>query len=425
MSRDVFDYSPEIAVLSLILKNPSSLDDNLIDDLKPHMFSSIPNQKLFETVLDIHRGGLIPEFGLIATTLSSKGILKICGGESYLNYLFNQDFDDSNFNEFVRHVIKSYKARELISITNHIPSMIVSNEGVDSTIAWVRSSLDSLSTTVGDGVITLKTASHSAYDVIKEKLLNPNKIATTTGFPILDGVTGGYWEGDSIIIAGRPSMGKSSFMCNSVLSGEPSLLFSLEMGKQTVVNRLIAIKSGVPVFKLRLGTLAQKELDTVYNTVKEIEDLPIYIDTTFAINLDYVVSTIRKYHKLYGVRVVHVDYIQLLVERSSTATQDIGRVSREFKLLANDLGITIVTYSQLNRLVEMRDDKRPMLSDLRQSGNLEEDADLVLFLYRDELYNRDTKNKGELEFIIRKHRNGSIGTVITKFEEVTNLIKEK
>ena len=96
MSRDVFDYSPEIAVLSLILKNPSSLDDNLIDDLKPHMFLSIPNQKLFETVLDIHRGGLIPEFGLIATTLSSKGILKICGGESYLNYLFNQDFDLCN-----------------------------------------------------------------------------------------------------------------------------------------------------------------------------------------------------------------------------------------------------------------------------------------------------------------------------------------
>ena len=425
MTKDVFDYNPEIATLSLILKNPSSLDDNLVGDLKSHMFSSVPNQRLFETILDIHRGGLVPEFGLIASTLSSKGILKICGGESYLNYLFSQDFDNSNFDEFVRHVIKAYKARELLSLTNHIPAMVVSEESVDTVISWVRTSLDSLQTTVGDGVVTLKSASHYAYDIIKEKLLNPDKIATTTGFPILDSVTGGYWAGDSIIIAGRPSMGKSSFMCNSVLSGEPSLLFSLEMGKQTVVNRLISIKSGVPVFKLRLGTLSQKELDEVYNTVKDIEDLPIYIDTTFAINLDYVVSTIRKYHKLYGVKVVHLDYIQLLVERSSTATQDIGRVSREFKLLANDLGITLVTYSQLNRQVEMRDDKRPMLADLRQSGNLEEDADLVLFLYRDELYNRDTKNKGELEFIIRKHRNGSIGTVITRFEEVTNLIKEK
>jgi replicative DNA helicase len=176
---------------------------------------------------------------------------------------------------------------------------------------------------------------------------------------------------------------------------------------------------------LRLANLTENQLTTVSNTIKEIKDYPIYIDTNFTSTPEYIVSTIRKYHKLYGIKVVHIDYLQLLVERDENSTNELGRLSRQIKLLSNSLGIATVSYSQLNRLVETRVDKRPILSDLRQSGNIEEDADVVIALYRDEVYNPETKYKGVIEFLIRKQRNGPTGVVTGLFDDVTNRIKDK
>jgi len=140
-----------------------------------------------------------------------------------------------------------------------------------------------------------------------------------------------------------------------------------------------------------MGTINQEQLESVAKSLEYVQTLPIYIDDTYDISLPYVISTIRKYHKLYGIKVVHLDYIQLLAKRSADAVHDLGNISRAFKKLSNDLDITCVIYSQLNRGVESRDDKRPMLSDLRQSGNLEEDTDIAVFLYRDVIYNQNTK----------------------------------
>jgi len=419
MEQDLFSQHSEIAILSLILKNP-----NLVEKagyLRPDMLSSLPNKNIYDAIITIKREGLVPEYSLIVTYLESRNLLQDCGGESYIQWLISQNFDGSNFEEFVNQVINSYKTKELFIISTQLATMARGTESIDEKISWIRDRINDLSAGKIESTSDIFTASNRMLEILTDKMNNPHKVTIDTGFEDLNLVTGGYWPGDLWVVAGRPGMGKSSFLCNSVFS-EPSLIFSLEMPQETVAQRLVSIKSGIPIFNMRIGNVDSEGMKKIRETIDEIKNLPIYIDTSYNIDIGKIVSTIRQHRQEKGIKVVHLDYIQLLVERSINATHDIGKVSRDLKLLAHDLGITIVMYSQLNRSVESRDDKRPILSDLRQSGNLEEDPDVALFLYRDVLYNKDTKNKKQMEFIIRKQRNGPIGTVFMEFDDATKRI---
>ncbi len=419
MTDEMFNQYSEVAVLSIILKNSTMLSK--AGELKPHMFSSTPNITLYKEILTLANTGNTIEYNLVISYLQHNGMLAQCGGESYLSYLNNQNYNEDNFAEYVSHIIDSFKVRSLLTMANEIPRMVGSGSKIDEVLAWTEGTISSLGMSgYGDTVVDFESAIKSAWDDIVTSVNAPNKVYTTTGFNKLDSVTGGYCPGDLWIVASRPSMGKSSFMCNSALSGVPTLIFSLEMPTKSLIYRLIAIKSGIPVFNIRLGDLTQKQLDLVAETLKEIKGLPIYIDSSYFSNNEYVTSTIKKYHKQYGIRLVHIDYIQIMAERGADSTHELGAISRNLKLLSKDLDITSVIYSQLNRGVEFREDKRPILSDLRQSGNLEEDADVAVFLYRDVVYNKDTKDKDALELLIRKQRNGPIGTVMHKFDEMTN-----
>jgi Replicative DNA helicase len=239
-------------------------------------------------------------------------------------------------------------------------------------------------------------------------------------------VVGGVAKGDLWIIGARPSMGKTALMCNSALQtarkGTKVLLLSLEMSRQAIIERMLAIETGIPVFNLRLGILDQKDVDKITATVNEIKNLPIFINTKFVPDLSYVESIIRNKKSSENIDIVYLDYIQLLTARDEDSTQELGRISQKLKMLARDLDIGVCILSQLSRDLEKRPSKRPVMSDLRQSGYLEEDADLVAFLYRDEVYNPNTEFKNVMEFIIRKQRNGSIGTIPLTFESETNKI---
>jgi len=238
-----------------------------------------------------------------------------------------------------------------------------------------------------------------------------------------------------LIIAGRPGMGKTAVMCNSAVEVAKSLqqegkgqsvqIFSLEMNKIGLTERMVSMESGVPLADIRLGTISNDQLQKVAETIKKLKDLPLYIDTNFDTDDQYFASMVRKYNKTKGTRIVFFDYIQLASERDANQTAEIGRFTRMGKILANELGITTILFSQLNRAVELREDKRPVLSDLRQSGNIEEDADLVMFLYRDDYYNQKSLNKGEMEHIIRKHRNGPTGSLWYNFGLDTLKVSKK
>jgi replicative DNA helicase len=198
------------------------------------------------------------------------------------------------------------------------------------------------------------------------------------------------------------------------------------MSKQDLVDRLLAIATGIELLKIRTGNLTDDNYALILTTLDEFKELPIYIDTSFGLGINYMRSTIKRYVKMYDIDVVYLDYIQLMVERTDSMTMELGNVSRELKVLATQLNIHIYILSQLNRDVEKRDDKRPTLSDLRQSGNLEEDADLVAMLFRKDMYEQGVPKNfiAGLEFIIRKHRNGPVVTIPMKMNLINNIIAE-
>ena len=417
---EVFSQHSEVAILSLLLNDESLLGETTA--LLPKMFSSIPHKNIYDAIISIKKAGLVLEYPMIISFLESKSLLAICGGEQYIQWLMGQKFDKANFNQFTEYIITAFKSRELLIMSSSLSSSISGGEDVDTVITWLKGKVNSILENISETVVSLQQASQEMWDSLLLRMKGEGKQEVSTNLHTLDLVTGGYWGGEVWTIAGRPSMGKSAFMCNSIMSGVPTLIFSLEMPRQTIIQRLVAIKSGISIFNMRLGTLKQNELDLIADTIKSIRDYPIYIDTSFIGEANYITSTIRKYHKEKNIRVVHIDYIQLLIERSNSATHDLGKVMRDLKLLANELEITIVVYSQLNRLVEARDDKRPILSDIRQSGNIEEDTDVAVFLYRDIVYNSDTKDPTSLELIVRKQRNGPTGTVFAKFIDFSNKI---
>ena len=309
--NNLFNADAETAILSILLKNPEKIYD--IRYLEPLMFSSNPNQYLFSEMVNLGNENSIPEFNLLYAKLEQDHKLDVIGGKEYLNYLFSLDIDPENFNGFEKLILNSFKSRSLIQLSVKIPDLVMKESEVDGAIDFIRNSIDDLfGVNGGDSTVKLEDAVKIAWNNILALASSDKKIAYTTGLRNLDAITGGYIPGDLWIIAGRPGMGKTSFMCNSILTGVPSLIFSREMGRDILTYRLLAIRTGIPAFKIRFGIVNQKELDLIATTIKEIKDLPIYIDTSFDTDIGYIVSTIRKYRKLYDIKTVHVDYIQLL-----------------------------------------------------------------------------------------------------------------
>jgi replicative DNA helicase len=422
---DLFNTENEVAVLSILLSEPDKIFE--LDHLKTFMFSSSVHQILFETLTELSRQGTIPEVTLLKAYLSQTGKLDKHGGVAYLEHLKSRTFNSENLLDFERLIVNSFKGKSLLELSSKIPGLVMGGNSVDGIIDDTRVSLDALSETTGyeDTEHISKILRRSFEDIVK-RVENPGVSGVPIGIKDIDTNLGGIVPGEVWIVASRPSMGKSAVMCNSSLAtarkGNSNLIFSYEMPKNTLIDRFLALETKIGISDIRLGTLNQKQMDELSDAIKVIDALPIYIDTNFSGNIGYLASTIRRYHRLHDTKIVYLDYIQLMAERDTNATNELGQISRELKLLANNLGIAIIIFSQLNRLLEARPDKRPILSDLRQSGNLEEDADVAAFLYRDEYYNKETKDIGVLEFIIRKNRNGPIGTIPLMFEPTTTYI---
>ncbi|HLB17177.1 MAG TPA: replicative DNA helicase [Burkholderiales bacterium] len=263
---------------------------------------------------------------------------------------------------------------------------------------------------------------------------NPSDVTgVSTGFARLDELTSGFQEGDLIIIAGRPSMGKTALALNigehvAVKDKKPVAIFSMEMSGTQIAARMLGSMARIDQHKLRTGKLSDHDWGELTTGLGRLHDAPIYIDETAALNPLELRSRARRLARQYDGKLgmVIVDYLQLMVtdrRREENRATELSEISRSLKALAKELSVPVVALSQLNRSVDQRPDKRPIMSDLRESGALEQDADLILFIYRDEVYNRDTVEKGKAEIIIGKQRNGPIDTFpvtflghITRFE---------
>jgi len=244
-----------------------------------------------------------------------------------------------------------------------------------------------------------------------------------TGFKELDEMTTGLQPGDLVIVAGRPSMGKTAFVLSLALNTSmkyknPTAIFSLEMSKESLVQRMLCSEARVNMHQLRSGTLPKRDLPKLSLAAGPLAEAPIYIDDTPAISVLELRAKARRLKAQYGLKLIIIDYLQLMGSTSKVESrqQEISIISRSLKGVAKELDVPVIALSQLSRAVEQRNDHRPQLADLRESGAIEQDADLVMFVYRDEVYNKDDENvKGKAEIIVGKQRNGPIGTANLAF----------
>jgi len=430
--EELFNSGVEEAILGLLLTDGYIIYD-IKNKLSPRRFSVRHNELIYRAIESLADGRIEPNFALVKMKLEDTNLLDEAGGVKYLEYLCQHHENVKNIHEYVRRLNDDYKIRSLLSINAKIPHYLKKNKGaVNEVISQLDRELDDLIMEVDrPDVVLLSDAVDETFELILRKKDEPGIDGMSTGFTDIDHMTGGFLSGEIWYIGARPSHGKSAWLIKVALNvakkGNPVLLFNREMSLRSIQQRMFAIVSGIPLEKIRSGNgLTEQDIKKLEDAKAELKELPIHIDSNFQGDIDYIIATIRKYHQLYGIKLVGVDYIGIVVERTAgEATHLLGAASRKLKLLSNELSITTIILSQMNRQCELRENKRPLMADLRQSGNLEEDADIMAALYREAVYNSNHPDRDVLEFIIRKARNGPIGQINLKFEDETvNIINQ-
>lgn len=372
----------------------------------------------------------------VTEILKDQNNLAAVGGDVYLFELTNSTPAASNIIAYADIVRERSVMRQLISAGNDMARSAFNPDGKEA-----KDVLDQAERSVfsiaeqrarGSGPVKLATLLSAATDRLDELRDSPGGITgVATGFSDLDGMTSGLQAADLVIIAGRPSMGKTAFAMNlaehaAINSDKPVLVFSMEMPGESLALRLLSSLGSVDQHKLRTGDLKDDDWPNITSAVSILSEAKMYIDDTPALTPTDLRARARRVARQYdGVSLIVVDYLQLMRVggKSENRATEISEISRSLKALAKELNVPVVALSQLNRSLEQRTDKRPVMSDLRESGAIEQDADLIMFIYRDEVYNEDSPYKGTAEIIIAKHRNGPIGRTrltflgrYTKFE---------
>ena len=416
------DRMAEQAVLGAIIIQNSILLQ-ILDILNTDDFFSPANQHIFAAMQEMAAQEPpvpIDELTLLSQ-LESKQQLEQTGGVDYLNEL-SQKTPVAENAEFYAHIVREKGQLRDIILTAHEVAKRGQEENAENISEFIAEATDRLQS------IDARTRQKS-YSLLKEVLAinfeelekvseSPENVTgVPTGFTELDDLTRGLQKGDLIIIAARPSMGKTALAINMALYASgyaqiPVLFFSLEMPKEHIAMRLICSEAKVNNRKLLVGNLEQDDWDKLMEGTTHMMEAPLLIDDRSAISPNYIRKVIRQAKKEFpALGLVVVDYVQLMQSnlRNPSREQEMSEISRSLKAIAKEFSLPMVVLSQLNRGLERRTEKRPMMSDLRESGALEQDADVIIFIYRDEVYNEDTDDKGIAEISIAKHRNGEIG----------------
>ena len=418
------------ALLSLLMHR-GYLVFKCMNELTPDMISGRSNQLVYRAMLNIAKRGFEPSPLLVKSELVKAGVFESLGGDEFLHReILNVEFNEAHISEYINYVRNNYKLRQLSSLADLIKDKVKDLSKPDDVIDKSLAYLTRLGSVGSTGSIkSVSDISEESMVGIETRRANPGSVGVSTGFSGIDSFTNGYGKGELWYIGARPSMGKTAFLLKSLYScakaGHPALIVNREMSNVNLVERLYSIISGVSFKKIRAGNVTDEELSKLRDAKVIVDSIPLYIECDWSGDEVSLISNIRRFIKPNGIRVVGVDYIQLLAERSDESVHELGKISRSLKLLAGESDMTVVALSQLNRKLEERQDKRPQMFDLRQAGYLEEDGDYMVGLYRDEVYRVNSPDAGKVEFIIRKARNGPIGTVNILFDgETVNMYDE-
>ena len=416
------DQEAELAVLASMLfdREAIAVANEL---LRGDDFYRPANQVIYETMVELFSRSIPVDIVTLSDKLTEKGMLEQIGGREKISELAATFFTSANIKRHAEIVAEKSVLRQLIKSASFIV-----NAGYEA-----REDVSAILERAEKSVFDISQRSNiSDFAHISEVIVAANKkleelfetkgaiTGVPTGFADFDRRTAGLQPSELILVGARPSMGKTAFLLNiagyaAIKKGVPTAIFSLEMSKEQLGNRLISAEAAVDSQRLRTGNLIDEDWNRIAENIATISNAPLYIDDTPGLSVTELRAKCRRLKIEKNLGLIVIDYLQLMTGAASSRPEsrqlEISEISRSLKIVAKELGVPVLVAAQLSRAVEARKDHRPLLSDLRESGAIEQDADVVAFLYRDEYYNPETLKKGEAEVIIAKQRNGPIGTV--------------
>ena len=420
----------EQAVLGGLMLEPNAWD-NVADAVTEDDFYRPDHRVIFAAIGALAGENRPVDVVTVSQQLERNGKLEAAGGLAYLSSVARDTPTAANVRAYAEIVRERSLLRQLIRAGTEIASAVFNNDGETARALVDRAEQRVFEIAEGsfrkrDGAVPVRQLLPAVIDQIDEWHNNPDKLrGLPTGFTEFDKITGGLRPGDLVIVAGRPSMGKSTLAVNMAeyAAVNPNTrasvaIFTLEMPSEQVVTRMLASVGGVPLNNLRSGKISDEDWVRITSATSQLSDAKIYVDETPALNPTELRARARRVKREHGLDLIVVDYMQLMQvpgTQENRATE-IAEISRSLKTLAKELAVPVIALSQLNRGVEQREHKKPVMSDLRESGAIEQDADMILLIYREEVYDKNTTKKGIAEIDLVKHRNGEIGTFLLTFQ---------
>ena len=424
------DLVAEQSVLGAVFISPEIMA-SLADELTPDDFYRPANKIVFKTMLSLLEKGEPIDATTMISALTNQGDISTIGGMTYVVELVNSTPTSKNVEHYAKLVKEKAMLRKVIAdLSESLSSAYQGDVSISDIISKTeKSMLDISNQNAGTGFRNVADILDTHMQIVETRSQTDGFVTgLSTGFVGLDKITTGLHEGNLIILAARPAMGKTALALNiakhvATVERKPAVIFSLEMGAEELIERMVASEGMIPGYHLKTGNLSTDEWKRLVHAQNNLYDVPIFVDDTAGIRISEIRSKARKLsQEMGGLGIIIIDYLQLITgSKGENRQQIVSEISRELKILAKDLKVPVIALSQLSRVVEQRQDKRPMLSDLRESGSIEQDADIVAFLYRDAYYQKEHADSQEAnnvtELILEKNRHGSLGTVKLYFHK--------
>lgn len=416
----------EEAVLGSILINPDAYFD-VAPFLKDDDFFIVRNAWVWEALRRLRERDEEIDYVTVVEELRQQERLEEIGGAAYITYLINNTPTSIYAEAYGRIIERAAIRRRMLTSASEIAQLAHQEDAdINEVIDRAEQSLFGVTERrLHTELVPIEHALRDYYDRIEYQYSHQDEsLGVPTGFNDLDALLGGLQKSDLVIVAGRPGMGKTSWLLSVALNAARAkarvAIFSLEMSNEQIVQRLVSSETGINTHSLRRGQLDGKEWGLFVEAIGNLTNVKVYLDDTPALSPLQMRTKCRRLYAEHGLDLVMVDYLQLMhsgAGRNENRVQEISFISRQLKQLARELNVPVLAAAQLSRAVEQRQDKRPQLSDLRESGSIEQDADVVLFIYRDEVYNENTERPNQADVIVAKHRNGPTGNISLFFRK--------
>ncbi len=420
------DLSAEQGVLGGMMLSKDAIAD-VVEKVRSNDFYRPAHELIYEAIIDLYGRGEPADLLTVSDELSKRGTLQRIGGSAYLADLIDMVPTAANAGFYADIVTERSTLRKLVEAGTRIVQLGYAADGgeVDAAVNEAQAQIYAVTERgASEDFVPLAETIEETVDSIEAIQSKGGEVSgIPTGFAQFDELTQGLHPGQMIIFAGRPAMGKTTLGMDvlrsaAIHNGKTAVIFSLEMDRTEITMRLLSAEAQVPMSRMRDGTMDDRDWQNLARAMGRISDAPLFMDDSANMTLMEIRAKCRRLKQKHDLKLVVIDYLQLMTsgKRVESRQQEVSEFSRALKLLAKEIDVPVIAISQLNRGSEQRTDKTPMMSDLRESGSIEQDADLIVLIHREDYYERESPRAGEADLIVAKHRNGATGTIAVAFE---------